>query len=339
MSFERTCERRHAGRAPGGASLRVAGLRRTRNGSGRREEPWPRTGQGTRRRIRRFFDVLGWGLLLAVALTSSSSGQAVPEPGSIRFVQEAVAVSEQDGVATIWVVREPAADPLPATVEFSVIADTAEVGTDYEEVRGVLGFYTGARELLTIDIPIIDDDAGEGTERLLVVLHDPAGASLAGSATLTLEILDDDQVPPGGALAFASASVQHLETGGALTVQVERREGSQGAVSALCVNVGGTAEPEADYRFTPTTLTWADGESGTRAVTVEIRDDGTTEGWESVVLGFRDVTGATLYSPSQSTVLIDDDEYVYVPPKPFAEQQSGMLGGNIGPSCFIGALR
>jgi len=283
--------------------------------------------------------VLGWGLLLPIFPTQPAAGQASPEPGSIRFMEEAVAVSEQDGIATIWVVRE-AGGAGPATVEYTVVADTAEVGSDYSDASGLLAFGDTNQGLMIIEIPIIDDEVGEGPERLLVVLHDPEGANLAGSATLTLEILDDDQVPPGGALSFARAYSEGPETAGAITVQVWRGDGSQGAVSARCVVVGGSAEPEIDYRFTSTTLTWADGETGMRTVTVEILDDGATEGQESVVLGFGNVTGATLYSPSQATVFIADDEYTYVPPDPPSGNggSSGLLGGDISP-CFIGALR
>jgi hypothetical protein len=285
----------------------------------------------------RGFLVLTWGLLLPIFPAQPAAGQASPEPGSIGFVEDAVAVSEQEGIATIWVVRE-AGGAGPASVEYTVVADTAEAASDYADGRGLLAFGGTNRELMTIEIPIIDDEEGEGPERLLVVLHDPVEANLAGSATLTLEILDDDQVPPGGALSFARAYLQGPETGGAITVQVWHGDGAQGAVSALCVVVGGSAEPEVDYRFSPTTLTWADGETGMRTVTMEIRDDGVTEGQESVVLGFRNVTGATLYSPSQATVFIADDEYVPPDPPSGRSSSSGISGINVSP-CFIGALR
>lgn len=282
--------------------------------------------------------VLGWILFPITALVQPAAGQDAPVPGWIGFVEESIAVSERDGLATIWVAWE-VLTPGPSTVGYTSVADTAAAGSDYTEVGGTLAF--GGETtwgIRTFDVPIIDDAEAEGPERLLVTLHDPIGAALAGSATLTLEILDDDQVPAGGALAFATAYSEQPETGGAITVRVERRDGSQGAVSAVCVVTGGSAEPEVDYRFSPTTLNWADGETGVRTVTVEILDDGKYEGWEGIELGFRSVTGATLYSPSRTTVLIEDDEYVapgpYIPPI----DQDGMLGGFSGVSCFIGSL-
>lgn len=283
---------------------------------------------------------LGWSLLPYSTFVQPAVGQDASVPGWIGFVEESVAVSEQDGIATVWVARE-VLTPGPSSVDYTVVADTAAAGSDYAEAAGVLAFGGEiTRGLRIIDIPIIDDAEAEGPERLLVVLRDPIGAALAGSATMTLEILDDDQVPAGGALAFATAYSEQPETGGTITVQVERRDGAQGAVSAVCVVVGGTAQPGVDYRFSPTTLSWADGETGVRTVTVEILDDGEYEGWEGIQLGFRSVIGATLYSPSQSTVLIDDNEYEDVAPGPYIPpiDQDGMLGGFSGASCFIGSL-
>src|SRR5690606_8439664 len=108
-------------------------------------------------------------------------------------------------------------------------------------------------------------------------------------------------VPGPGTLAFASATHAVAEGDGSVTISVARSGGTLGAVSVDVDVTGGDATAGSDYTDPgfPVTLSWSDGESGTKTIDLEILDDATEEGAETLVLGLSNPTGdATLGSPS-----------------------------------------
>jgi hypothetical protein len=71
---------------------------------------------------------------------------------------------------------------------------------------------------------------------------------------------------------------------------------------------GGTATSGSDYQLTPATLSWADGQGGTRTFTVTITNDTAVEGNETIVLGLSTASGAALGTPATATVTVADDD-------------------------------
>lgn len=114
-----------------------------------------------------------------------------------------------------------------------------------------------------------------------------------------------------GTVQFAAATYSVAENGGALTVTVTRTGGSSGAATVDIAATGGTATSGADYQFTPATLSWASGESGTKTRTITVADDADVESNETVVLSLSNATGAALGTPSVTTATITDND---VPP-------------------------
>jgi hypothetical protein len=136
------------------------------------------------------------------------------------------------------------------------------------------------------------------------------GGGAGTNPTHTLTIIDDDGT---GTVQFAQASYSGTEAGGAITISVTRTGGSSGAVTVDYAVVGGTATAGTDYTFTPGTLSWANGETGTKSFTLTPIPDTDPEFPETVFLELSNPTGgASLGTPYQATVTISDSTIIPV---------------------------
>lgn len=117
-----------------------------------------------------------------------------------------------------------------------------------------------------------------------------------------------------GSLAFGGATYGVGESGSA-TITVRRTGGDDGAVSVSYATSNGTATAGSDYTARTGTLSWANGDDGNKTFTVPILGDTTDEPNETVHLTLSAPTGgATLGSPSTSTLTITDDDGGSSPP-------------------------
>ncbi len=123
---------------------------------------------------------------------------------------------------------------------------------------------------------------------------DRAGDSVA-AYTLTATSVDD-----AGALAFGKASATATEAdakkaGGTLRVYVPvvRTGGATGATNATVVVDAATTSAFADrYEVVTDAVSWADGETGTKNVVVDVFDDGNADGTQTLTLRLGEATFA-----------------------------------------------
>jgi hypothetical protein len=121
-----------------------------------------------------------------------------------------------------------------------------------------------------------------------------------GDGTLVLE---------PGTITFAETESEVLEGAGVATIQIQRGDGTTGAVSVAYAVVGGTATAGSDFQSVSGVLTWADGESGSKSFQIPILDDQLPEGHETVVFTLSSATGgAALGTPASTMLTIRDDE-------------------------------
>jgi hypothetical protein len=132
---------------------------------------------------------------------------------------------------------------------------------------------------------------------LLVIWGAFAGADVIAPTTATA-------ASPGVLTLTAPASPQIAEAGGSTTVQVTRTGGSDGAVGAT-IGVAGTAAP-GDRSVSPATVSFADGDSAPKTVTVSATPDGVVDPNETVILSLTAATGGATLDPGTSTVTIVD---------------------------------
>jgi hypothetical protein len=135
-----------------------------------------------------------------------------------------------------------------------------------------------------------------------IVVHVNAGF---GAEAVPLVV----NVEPAGQLAFSAGNYSVSEHGGSATITVSRSGGVTGAVSVLVSTSDGTATAGTDYTAVSKTVSWADGDTAPKTVTVPITDRGLTTGQRTVNLALGSPGGgATLGSPASAVLTILDND-------------------------------
>ena len=122
------------------------------------------------------------------------------------------------------------------------------------------------------------------------------------------DILVFDAGVSAGSVSFVNTSVSLAESGGTVTLEVNRGGGTSGAVTVDYATVDGSALAGSDYTATSGTLSWADGEGGSKLINVPILDDGTVEPTESFTVVLSNPTGGLTIGGGTATVTIADDD-------------------------------
>jgi hypothetical protein len=109
-------------------------------------------------------------------------------------------------------------------------------------------------------------------------------------------------------LKFDQRTFQVWEESGEAVISIERFKGSSGEVSVSYAVVGGTATPGEDYDEVSGTVTWADGDTSRKTVTIVVHDDDLFEVFETIELALADPTeGSTLHPGHQRAVVMIRD--------------------------------
>ena len=114
-----------------------------------------------------------------------------------------------------------------------------------------------------------------------------------------------------GTIQFAEISYDVSE-GEMLNIRVARSGGSSGTVSVDYACADGTAVDGSDYTGTSGRLTWGNGVSGNRTISIPITDDDTAEATESFTVTLSGVSAAILGENSSATVNIVDNDVAAV---------------------------
>ena len=123
-----------------------------------------------------------------------------------------------------------------------------------------------------------------------------------------LTIIDND-VAPAGILQFSAATYSVAENGGNATITITRTGGSTGVVGVRFATSNGTATAAADYTAVTQTVSFANGDTANKTVSIPIIDDTLVEGNETVNLTLSNPTGgATLGTPSTAVLTITDND-------------------------------
>jgi ribosomal protein L35AE/L33A len=229
-----------------------------------------------------------------------------PQPGQFQFSNATYSVNENGGQVTITVTRTNGSNGA-VSVNYATANGSASAGADYTAASGTLNFADG-QTTQTFTVSILDDAVFEGNETFTVALSSPTGgATLGNPSSATVTIVDNEQPQPGQ-FQFSNASYSVNESGGQITITVNRVNGSNGAVSVNYATANGSATAGSDYTAASGTLNFADGQTST-TFTVNITDDAIFEGNETFMVALSSPTGgATLGNPATTTVTIVDNE-------------------------------
>ena len=196
------------------------------------------------------------------------------------------------------------------SVSFATSNGTATAPGDYTAVSQTVSFADGDTANKTISIPIINDTTAEANETVNVTLSSPTGGATLGTpSTAVLTITDNDVALPAGTLQFSAATYSVGENAGNAAVIVTRTGGSSGAVSVSFATSNGTAAAPGDYTAVSQTVSFADGDTANKTISIPIINDTTAEANETVNVTLSAPTGgATLGTPSTAVLTITDND-------------------------------
>ena len=174
------------------------------------------------------------------------------------------------------------------------LAESGSATPDFTAVQGTLTFGPGERSR-EIAIPVHDDTQSEPDEVLLVQLSHPSGGAIIGggfgSGVATVRIVDNDYA--SGKIEWVGTKFEAAESAGTTQLAIRRIGGSVGEVSvSYAPTADSTAEEGVNYTGAAGTVTWADGETGTKLVTVNLVDNATVAADRELVLELSEPSGA-----------------------------------------------
>jgi uncharacterized delta-60 repeat protein len=246
--------------------------------------------------------------------TTDSDGDGVgdnsdPMPlpaGELNIEFASYEVDENGYALTINVVRTGGSYGA-MSVDYLLQDATATASVDYQFDTNTLTFLDGETEQ-TITVTQIDDSEYEGNETLTLVLNNFIGeGSLGANNQATITLIEDDSVPPSGALSFEFSAYLVYEEEASVDLTVTRLGGSYGEVSVNYSTVDNAAMASIDYVAVSGLLTFADGVTS-QIVSISLLNDHDYEGDESFFVMLSNVQGGSLLvDPFIATVNIFDD--------------------------------
>jgi poly(3-hydroxybutyrate) depolymerase len=238
--------------------------------------------------------VLGTRTNVMVFITDSDVG--------VQFQLSATSVAEDAGAVLIGVVRGDDAR-LPVTVDVATSDLSATNGLDYMGLTNTLAFGLTER-LKFFSVPILNHSLRQPNNSFRLILSHPTNATLGGTTTTTVTILDQD---PG--FQFESATCTVAEDAGAVLLRVLRGSDENFPGTVDYATADGTATSGLDYTATHGTLAFAPGEK-VKLVPVPILNDGVTEPpTKTFRVMLSNPTGDTrLGARTNLTVLVQDND-------------------------------
>ena len=161
-----------------------------------------------------------------------------------------------------------------------------------------------------------------GTDAFSYTIADPAGVEATARLTVT--------TAPAPLLAFISATFNANEKDPSATITITRTGGSTGAISVTVSTSNGSATAGADYTATTQTVSWVDGDTANKTISIPLLDDiATGESAQTVNLSLSaPMGGAIIGSQNTATLIIDEDNDSggSGPPAPTANPDTFVLG-------------
>ena len=232
-------------------------------------------------------------------------------PTRVGFTQAEYEIDERAGVATVTIRRSGGPEGR-VVLDYRTTTGTATAGSDYQPVEGSLSWADGELGDKSFQVTILDDSLPEPDETVgLAISYNAAGHPRSagyGLATATLVIHSDDADTPGsgpGRLACEAAQPSVFE-GEIVRITARRLDGNQGAVSVRYRTEGqqpggplNRAEAGNDFRPEDGTLSWADGDSTPKTISIQTLADERDEDTETFDLVLSDPTGGAVLAVEQ----------------------------------------
>jgi hypothetical protein len=192
-----------------------------------------------------------------------------------------------------------------ASVAYKTTNGTAVAGTDFTATNGTLKWAGGDAAAKTFSVAVSNASPFSGSKTFNIVLSGATVATLGSPGTATVGINGDANVAVGS-IQLSASSYSVAQSGGSLTVTVNRTGGSSGAVSVAYETTNGSAVAGTDYTPASGTLQWADGNAAAKTFSVPVSNAAAFSGSKTFNVVISSPTGgATLSTPSTATAAIN----------------------------------
>jgi uncharacterized protein (TIGR03790 family) len=203
------------------------------------------------------------------------------------------------------------------SVNYQLSPATATLGTNYlgvgggTQISGTLNWADGDGSDKPITIPIVNSPSITSDTTFYVSLSSPSSTATADPLYQLMQVTICNNNDHYGTLSFAPASYSvYKNGGGSVTLNVQRTGSNVGTTDAIYSTSNGSALAGTDYTATSGTLTWANGDSSTKQISVPITQSTINTGPKtftvSMVANTYSITG---YLLSTATVNILDLPY------------------------------
>ena len=232
----------------------------------------------------------GYAIDSGASTTSTSETPVVPVstsfaiqdiPGVLRFSKTGYTVTEEPSPHIVeFPVTRQEGSLGDATVTVKAIDGTGVAGVDYELLTPTLTFPNGDRSPQNVQVRILTTSEWFASRTFSLELTDVSGATLGFPDVTNVTILDS-QPAPVGTIVFKGGTPNPVsESGGFITVEVERVDGLSKQLAVTLATANGTAIAGTNFGTKGSTaqfsqlVTWSEGEMGSKFVNIPILQDG-----------------------------------------------------------------
>jgi hypothetical protein len=236
--------------------------------------------------------------------TVTIAGDGAAAAGSLELSSSTYTVAQNAGSLTVTVNRTGGSSGA-ASVAYKTTNGTAVAGTDFTTTTGTLKWTDGDAAAKTFSVAVSNASPFSGSKTFNIVLSGATVATLGSPGTATVGINGDAKAAVGS-IQLSASSYSVAQSGGSLTVTVNRTGGSSGAVSVTYETTNGTAVAGTDYTPASGTLQWSDGNAAAKTFSVPVSNAAAFSGSKTFSVAVSSPTGgATLSTPSTATATIN----------------------------------
>ena len=191
------------------------------------------------------------------------------------------------------------------TIDYAVTGTATGSGTDYTLVSGTLSIAAGDTSGTITISNIVDDNADEPDETVIITLSSPSNATLGSDDTHTYTIADDDGQPT---IDFNTTSSSGAEDISSVAITVDLSAASSNNITVNYAVTGTATGSGTDYTLANGTLTISAGATNGTITIAGIVDDSSEEGDETVIVTLSSPSNAILGNDSVHTYTITDND-------------------------------
>jgi len=226
--------------------------------------------------------------------------------GNISFTAKDVNV-DQGADVTVSVQRSNATNLTETSVGYQILSASALANEDYTALNGRLNWAANDNSNKDITISVANNNTGgELAESFFIRLFDPKnGATLSSPSYIKVNIAGATNT---GVVNFVANDITVNENQNSVNIEVSRTGSSSGEITVAYSLAAGSAEIGSDVTENSGVLTWADGDSDNKTITLSLIDDDIDENDEDFTINLSSQNNSRIGSKSQLNVTIADDD-------------------------------